>query len=239
MRPLADPASLAPGILSLLFVATVTVALPLLVMSQERRLTSMQAAGFVLGRGHVYVGAVTTHALLLAGAWLAAREAGIILFPDASVTGRGVLVGLAALGLGLIPLVERWSPGGDARARTELIAPRTTGETAAFTGVSVSAGIAEEIAYRGVLFLLLAHYLDGWWVPALLAAAAFGVAHLFQGWRAAGLAGLMGLVAQVVVGLTGTLLVAIGVHIVHDVVAGVVIGRRARRSPPGGNPVAV
>ena len=48
-----------------------------------------------------------------------------------------------------------------------------------------------------------------------------------------------GLVAQLVVGLTGTLLVAIVVHIVHDVIAGAVIGRRARRRSPGGDPVAV
>lgn len=239
MRFLADPALLAPGILSWLFVATVTVALPLAVMSQERRLAAVQAVGYVLERRHVYLGAVATHALLLVGAWLAAREAGAALFPDASISVRGVLIGLSALTLGLLPLLERFSHGGAARARTELIAPRTTGETAAFVGVSVSAGISEEIAYRGVLFLLLAHVMGGWWFPALLAAGAFGVAHLFQGWRAAGLAALIGLVAQVVVGLTGTLLVAIGVHIVHDVVAGAVIGRRARRSPPGGNPVAV
>jgi hypothetical protein len=39
----------------------------------------------------------------------------------------------------------------------------------------------------------------------------------------------MGLLAQIVVGLTGTLIVAIVVHALHDAIAGTAISIRARR----------
>ena len=241
MRPLVDPAtlsSLAPGAIAVAFMAGLLVALPLAVMAQEHQLRAM-GSGFTLTRRDIYVAAVTTHLVLLAAALLAARDAGIPLIGATAIGAREMAVGAAAIALGMLTLSERLAPGDAARERAEAIAPRTPREMLAFTAIAFSAGIAEEIAYRGVLFTLLAHWLGGWWVPAIVAAAAFGVAHVFQGWRAAALATAAGLVAQLVVGLTGTLLVAIVVHIVHDVIAGAVIGRRARRRSPGGDPVAV
>jgi hypothetical protein len=95
---------------------------------------------------------------------------------------------------------------------------------------------------RGLLFTLLAALVARWvpgtgawvawvaWVAAaLLASALFGVVHLFQGWKSAGIAALMGLREHIVVGLTGTLFVAMVVHALHDAIAGTVIGIRARR----------
>ena len=240
MRPLVDPATLsllAPGVISVAFLVGLLAALPLAVVAQERQLRAMRAEGFLLARRDIYLAAVTTHAVLLAAALLAAWDAGIPLLQAPDIGVREVGIGAAAIALGMLTLSERVAPADDARARAEAIAPRTSREMLAFAGIAVSAGVAEEIAYRGVLFTLLAHFLGGWWLPAVVAAVAFGVAHVFQGWRAAALATAAGLVAQLVVGLTGTLLVAIVVHIVHDIIAGAVIGRRARSR--GGDPVAV
>ena len=94
----------------------------------------------------------------------------------------------------------------------------------------MSAGVAEELAYRGLLFTLLSALLGGWWIPALIASAAFGIVHLFQGWKSAGIAGVMGLGGHIVVGLTGSLFVAIVVHMLHDAIGGTVIAARARRA---------
>lgn len=242
MRPLVDPATLssnAPGMISMAFMVALLLALPLAVMAQERQLRTLRAQGLALTRRDIYLAAVTTHLVLLAAAVLAAWDAGIPLLVAGDLGARELGIGAAAIALGMLTLSERVAPADDARARAEAIAPRTPREMLAFSGIAVSAGVAEEIAYRGVLFTLLAHVLGGWWVPAIVGAIAFGVAHVFQGWRAAALATVAGLVAQLVVGLTGTLLVAIVVHIVHDIIAGAVIGRRARERSRGGDPVAV
>jgi membrane protease YdiL (CAAX protease family) len=231
MRPLADPASLQPGALALLFLAVLLVVLPVAAVAQERQLAALTAQGGSLDRRTLYTSAVITHLLLQLGSWLAWGGAPARLLAGHDVTPRDLAAGGAALAVGLVTLLDRFAPRDPRqRDRLLLIAPRTARERLAFAGVAISAGFAEEIAYRGVLFLLLAHYLGGWWLPALVSAAAFGVAHLFQGWRSAVLAGAIGLLAQVVTGVTGTLWVAIVVHILHDMIAGAVIARRAGRS---------
>jgi len=238
MRHLADPATLSLGVVSWLFLAGMLVLLPAAVVMQERQLRGRPSDAFPT-RPVIYFSAFVTHLVILIAALLAARDAGLTLLPAYDLSVTHALVAAGALGLGSLTLLERLTPRDDARRRAESIAPRTGRDAAAFAGVATSAGIAEEVAYRGVLFSLLAHLIGGWWLPAVVAAVAFGVAHAFQGWRAAALATAAGIVAQVVVGLTGTLLVAIGVHILHDLIAGAVIGRRARRHAPGDNAVPV
>lgn len=238
MRHLADPATLFLGVASWLFLAGMLVLLPVAVLMQERQLRGRPTDAFPT-RPVIYFSAVVTHLAIFVAALLAARDAGLPLLPAYDLSLTHALVAAAALGLGSLTLLERFTPRDESRRRAETIAPRTRSDAIAFAGVATSAGIAEEVAYRGVLFSLLAHFMGGWWLPALVAAVAFGVAHAFQGWRAAALASAAGLVAQVVVGLTGTLIVAIAVHIVHDLIAGAVIGLRMRRRPPGGDAVAV
>ena len=171
-----------------------------------------------------------TQAILLLSAWLVLRGQAFTLFPPYRYSPWHVVVGLLALALGLLPLLERLRlTDRDIEARTRMIAPRPGRELAIFYGVSVAAGVAEELTYRGLLFTLVASLTASWWAAALATAALFGVVHLFQGWKGAGIASLMGLREQLVVGLTGTLLVAIMVHVLHDAIAGTVIGRRARR----------
>lgn len=238
MRHLADPATLSLGVVSWLFLAGMLVLLPVAVVMQERQLRERAADAFPT-RPVIYFSAIVTHLVILLAALLAARDASVPLLPAFELSWTDALVAAGALGLGSLTLLERFTPRDESRTRAESIAPRTGRDAIAFAGVATSAGIAEEVAYRGVLFSLLAHLMGGWWLPALVAAVAFGIAHLFQGWRAAALASAAGIVAQVVVGLTGTLLVAIAVHILHDLIAGAIIGLRARRRQPGGDAVAV
>jgi membrane protease YdiL (CAAX protease family) len=237
MRHLVDPTTLAPGVFSWMFLAGLLVLLPTAVIVQERQLRALRADGVTLERRQIYASAIVTHLVLLLAALAAARESGATLFPSYAFSASHLFIGLAALAVGSLTFLDAVSSPAS-RDRSEAIAPQSRSQFAAFAGVALSAGIVEEIVYRGVLFALLAHFVGGWWIPALIAAIAFGLVHLFQGWRAAALAAGAGLLAQVIVGLTGTLLIAIAAHIVHDLVAGAVISRRARRSP-GGSPVAV
>jgi membrane protease YdiL (CAAX protease family) len=231
MRFLADPERVAVHPLGWLFLVVVCVLLPLGVLRQHRRL----AAGTLqISRMRLYASAIATHMVFLLMVWAVVREERLDLFPPYRLTVLDAVIGLLALTLGLLPMLDRFRVDDPyARERTRLIAPRTRQELGFFYLLSLTAGIAEELTYRALLFTLLAAVLRSWWLAAVVAAGVFGIVHLFQGWKSAGIAGLMGLREQVVVGLTGTLWIAIVVHTLHDVIAGTVIGLRARREETG------
>jgi membrane protease YdiL (CAAX protease family) len=195
------------------------------------------AAGTLqITRTRIYRSAIGTHAAFLLMVWAVTRTERLDLFPVYRPNALHVVVGLIALAIGLLPLLQRFNrTDAITRERTRLIAPRTPREFAGFYVLSITAGIAEELTYRGLLFTLLAALAIGvlpraaaWAVAAAVASIVFGIVHMFQGWKSAGIAALMGLREQLVVGLTGTLVVAIVVHALHDVIAGTVIGLRAR-----------
>lgn len=231
MRFLVDPSHVVLRPIGWLFLLVICVLLPLGAMRQHHRL----AAGTLQAtRTRIYVSVIATHAVLLLMAWAVVREERLDLFPPYRPSALHIAIGVVALVVGLLPIFERFRIDDPvARERTRVIAPRTPREFAFFYLLSTTAGIAEEITYRGVLFTLLAAILRSWWISALIAAGVFGIVHLFQGWKSAGIAALMGLLEHIVVGLTGTLWVAVVAHAFHDAIVGTVIGLRARREETG------
>lgn len=228
MRFLVEPFLVTLGPAQWFFLFALCLLLPAAALRQHRLL----GIGTIpVTRLQVYANGIATHVMLLFLTWLAARHqpwAGALLEPH---TGRweDVVIGVAALATGVAPFLSIRAARSLLVDRTMFLAPRTPSEFGVFYTLSLSAGFAEELAYRGVLFALLGALLPSWWLAAIVAAAAFGTAHLFQGWRSAGLASLIGLRDHIVVGLTGTLWVVIIVHMLHDIIAGTVIGLRARR----------
>jgi membrane protease YdiL (CAAX protease family) len=229
MQFLVDPGHLSLTPIAWVFLAFVGWVLPFAALLQHRR---MAAAGTVLpSRISLYASALFMHGVLVLFAWAVSRDLDINLVAPFRPTTLRIVVGLVALAIGLVGLLPQLdidNPVGEARAK--LLVPHTKAEHCAFYVICVSAGIAEELAYRGLLFTLLSAVLGGWWIPALVASAAFGIVHLFQGWKSAGIAGVMGLGEHIVVGLTGSLFVAILVHMLHDAIGGTVIAARVRRA---------
>jgi membrane protease YdiL (CAAX protease family) len=81
--------------------------------------------------------------------------------------------------------------------------------------LSLSAGIGEELLHRGYLF----HFIDGklGTAPAwLLGALAFGLAHLYQGWRGVVVTTGMGLLFGLLAIGTGNLALPIVAHVLID-----------------------
>jgi uncharacterized protein len=99
-----------------------------------------------------------------------------------------------------------------------LFVPETSRDRIWYGAVSVSAGISEELVYRGFLLYYLALYLPQFNAleRGLVAALLFGLAHLYQGWKGAAGAGILGLAFVGVYALTGSLLLPIAVHIAVD-----------------------
>lgn len=98
--------------------------------------------------------------------------------------------------------------------------PKTAAEMRSFRLVALTAGITEEILFRGFLIWALAHWMPLWGAVAL-ALAIFTLAHLYQE-TARALAGVAfaGAVMTVLVLLSGSLLPAIILHAAIDLAGG-------------------
>ena len=128
-------------------------------------------------------------------------------------------------------------------AGLEFMLPHTGGEYRWFIALSCTAGISEELLYRGFLTWVIASYIG---LPAALfvAAAAFGVSHAYQGRTGVVKTGVVGLVMGLVVLASGWLIPAMIIHALVDVASGTVgftvltRTRGAAESAPTGPPAA-
>jgi uncharacterized protein len=106
--------------------------------------------------------------------------------------------------------------------------PHTPHEYRWWIALSWTAGICEELLYRGFLTWLIASYVG--WPAILIAAAVFGLAHAYQGGSGIIKTGLVGLVMGLVVVASGWLIPAMVIHALIDVASGSA-GFAAFRSP--------
>ena len=96
-----------------------------------------------------------------------------------------------------------------------MILPRTVREARVCTGVAITAGVCEEVLYRGYLL---------WYLQSLglgrgavvVAIVAFGLAHAYQGIRGSVASGVMGAVFMGLYLLTGSLVAPIVLHATVD-----------------------
>lgn len=115
----------------------------------------------------------------------------------------------------------------------DYLMPRTRTEIALFAGVSVTAGVCEEILFRGLLFhCLQAAPFSLAPLPTLLVGSAlFGLAHMGQGFKGVLVTGAAGLFLGGLYMVTGSLLLPIAVHILIDLRATVLAWLRTLPQP--------
>lgn len=110
-----------------------------------------------------------------------------------------------------------------AREKRRLALPRTSSERLVWVGVSLNAGIWEEIVFRGFLPWYVVHHMTffGFSVPFLWAAIfsliLFSLAHLYQGWGGVLGVGFVGITLALLYALTGNLFASILWHFLFDV----------------------
>jgi membrane protease YdiL (CAAX protease family) len=87
-----------------------------------------------------------------------------------------------------------------------------------WAGVSVGAGISEELVFRGFLLYYLSVYLPHLNIAerVLLVSVSFGLAHIYQGWKGAIGTGVLGSILAGLYLLTGSLLLPVVIHAVVD-----------------------
>ena len=117
----------------------------------------------------------------------------------------------------------------ESQPNVRMILPATVREARVFGGVAITAGICEEVLYRGYLL---------WYLQSLglghgavvVAIVAFGLAHLFQGIRGIVGTGVMGAVFMGPYLLTGSLVAPIVLHATVDLANGLMVYRLVQRT---------
>jgi membrane protease YdiL (CAAX protease family) len=87
------------------------------------------------------------------------------------------------------------------------------------------AGLNEEITWRGVQTALLSNLIGRLWLAAIICSISFGLGHMVQGWKSSAIIVVFALGFQLLVWLSGSLYVAMIVHIAYDITAGLSYGR--------------
>ncbi|MGI9182962.1 MAG: CPBP family intramembrane glutamic endopeptidase [Longimicrobiaceae bacterium] len=184
-------------------------------MAQEVPEEVPRAAAYLSSAAGLWALAGITYAAARAGGF-SLESLGLVMLPPvplllwsvlATLAGLAVLVAGRALRLRETPLLE-------------YILPRTAGEKAAFVGVSITAGVCEELVFRGFLIPALEIATGSLPLAVLLSCAIFGLLHSYQGMIGILRTALIGLVLAVPFLLTGSILPSMVAHAAFDLIVG-------------------
>ncbi len=209
----------------------IVLGLPLRALLTKRSLERLPEHEHAARRPAVWQRAMLSQWLLVAAVaalWWQGRRTpeglGLVAHPTAGL--MGVLAGVAVI----TALLHRQRPlvGEDPEVRRRVrqrlagawpILPQARREFAGFVPLAITAGVCEEVLFRGFLVWLLSAFVP-WWVAGLVQAVCFGLGHAYQGPRGVVLTGIVGLFLMAVVWLTGSLWAAIVIHALMDLHAG-------------------
>ena len=194
---------------------------PALLLAQGRMALEIpeevsRTAAYLSSAAGLWALAGITYAAARAGGF-SLESLGLVMLPPvplllwsvlATLAGLAVLVAGRALRLRETPLLE-------------YILPRTAGEKAAFVGVSITAGVCEELVFRGFLIPALEIATGSLPLAVLLSCAIFGLLHSYQGMIGSLRTALIGLVLAVPFLLTGSILPSMVAHVAFDVIVGI------------------
>jgi membrane protease YdiL (CAAX protease family) len=209
------------------FVVVLTVLWPLYDYLIFPRTKQRMASAPLGERGRLYLGPMLAQWAFAAGAIALtrayARTLGSIglLLPSGSALAWSVVV----LGLVIVlMIVQSRAAFGSERGRQALrrqllgfgwLLPRDAREMRWFLALCVTAGICEEVLFRGYLLGFLIPWTG---VPAalLLSSLSFGLMHSYQGARGIVRTGIVGLTLALIYRLTGSLVAPMIVHALVD-----------------------
>jgi membrane protease YdiL (CAAX protease family) len=202
------------------------IYIPVLVIRSQRQLASGRPIPSV--RQYFRSGAISQLLFLLMSLGVARLE-WIALLPRQLPRPAGVVAGAVMLTAMIAFMRRRWRRNVESGLPiVRMFMPRDRGERAQWISLSALAGVGEEITWRGVQFSLVWRLVGDPILSAAICAALFAVVHAVQGWRSAHIFILIAVGFHVVVWLSGSLYVAMAVHFIYDVTAGLTYGRLGR-----------
>ena len=217
-----------------ILVAILFIVMPVWGVTDYRKLKSQLNAGKPTARLFLYRSWIAWSwgfTLAVAALWLVyKRSIGQLGFDLETVTGfwiglaiTVVVCGLAAIqAIGLRRDPEKLRAMAIKLEPVQALIPHTNQEAREFVALSITAGICEEILYRGYLMLYItsAIAIESMWPAALLSSLAFGLAHTYQGPKGVLKTGLVGLALAGLYLLTGSIWLPIVLHAVIDLASG-------------------
>lgn len=222
----------APNPIDGLLLVLLALGLPLRAWLAMRRLRSASDEEAARLRPRLWLRAITTQWLLTAAVilqWVVQRRSfgSLSLVPVLGWGAGGVLLGVVVMafmlhaqrrGLASTPeVVERLS----ARlAPVKRLMPSSRAEWPGFVALAITAGVCEELLFRGFLLWLFSQFLPLWWMAALAQAALFGIAHAYQGPRGVFLTFAVGVFLTGVMWISGSIWPAMLLHALLDLNSG-------------------
>lgn len=176
-----------------IFVLVFAVIYPLASYFGFRRLLSRIAAGYPVSRLRLYSSTIVGHWVLFAigiAVWTGeGRSLDLLGFGFRGDAGFVAGLLLTAVGIGVLLGQIRMAAGASRELLGRIhdqfgsmvhLVPHDERELARFSLLSITAGIVEEMLWRGYLIWYLAQSMPVW-VAALASTAGFGLAHAYQG----------------------------------------------------------
>ena len=226
-------------LLALVICIAVVVYMPISGLRSHRKLLRWTAEGRSDARTHAYRKVLLTEwglTAVLLGWWFASGRTAAEIRLVPTVNGwQWIAVGVGAaacvfLLLQMRSVMRSTKQLGQVRtAASELVelAPHNPDESRMFDAVSFTAGVCEEILYRGILLTLVAGWL-GTPLAAILTSVAFGAGHAYQGFRGIVKTSLVGGVMALLAIFSGSLFIAILLHWTIDATSGRMLGAAAQ-----------
>ncbi|HWB19289.1 MAG TPA: CPBP family intramembrane glutamic endopeptidase [Phycisphaerales bacterium] len=161
---------------------------------------------------------------------LTAWKQNLDLFPLALPSPLALAAGLAVYLLTVLYMRPYWRRAVQRNARVVYYyMPSNHAEHFWWIIVSTLAGIGEEITWRGVQTALLVVLVHNYWLASALVSISFGAAHMSQGWKSAIRIVIFSMGFHLLVWLSQSLYVAMAVHVIYDITAGLTYGYYGRK----------
>lgn len=209
------------------FTVFLAVPLPILAVFQLRALARVQLDQ--LPRVHIYLSSAVTLWLLAIAAILAAQYSG---FTPSMIGLRAVPSGLfvawVVFGVGcaaLLAVAAHFAGHTESPILLHLL-PVTLRERVVFSGLSITAGICEEIVFRGFLLAALTPLVGSTLLALIISSFLFGLLHAYQQSAGVARAALLGVALGVPYLASGTILPSMAAHTIIDLLGGLWLVRR-------------
>jgi membrane protease YdiL (CAAX protease family) len=201
--------------------AVLLAPLPALISAQHRLVPDPEA----LPRIPVYASSIISLWVMALITTLVARAAGYTR-AELGIEATGWLSGVgwaaAAVAAGMLVVFGAYKLDIGRTAILDAVIPRTAPEKRVFAGLSITAGICEELVFRGFLILTLTAASGSTTLAVVVSTIVFGWMHTYQGVQGAIGAAILGGILAVPVIVTGSILPSIVAHAAIDVLAGIV-----------------
>ncbi|MBX7187562.1 MAG: CPBP family intramembrane metalloprotease [Vicinamibacteria bacterium] len=207
------------------FVVFVTVVVPWAVLRNRESALAMAGIPLALRFYAMLLPQIVLGVLALVTGFME----GIELFPPEAPSLLSWAASSVFLGVALLLVRPHWRRSIEEDKPTwRLFAPTNRRERRMWIVLSLSAGIGEELVWRGVLPALVARLTGSLALGIALSIASFALAHAIQGPRSVLAIAAIAAAFHALVFISDSLYPAMVVHFVYDVIAGFTYARFAR-----------